>query len=413
MAQEKDDFLDQEDMTGMSAQNDPEFLNEPQVASDLEKELEGMDDFDSEAFDASLSSYEHFIVLPKRELSSFIRAVEPLTKTTVDQYGKSVQISSVDKDTVCLKYSNKPYRVMMKISNKSQKIIDTFCIEVSLLKRIVAEQYASVVIVQTEEGYSLSIFDSLLFLETKKLNDEEFAFDETRKPKKAIDKELGIYNFRKLGSILSTSDRASEKIIIVKEKECLYNVGVFSAKVKSPFAEVEKILLFKPVVDLLAVLMELAKVDVRYDVISEDLMLIDADGIIRCEVPISTDIEQHYSPAVMRNLDFQASIVIVNDSMTRLLSLVKSLDYLSDIVTITFTDDEMQLTIHNQQMTKSSCYSFKIIDGQVKEKGDMKVSSSVVKTYFEVAGLEVKYDFNELGLRMSNDNGSFLIRKSN
>ena len=255
MAKEKDEFsLDQEDMTGMSAQNDPEFAAESQTMGDLEADLDNVEDFDSAEFNVGLADYEKFIVLPKRELANFVRAVEPLTKTTVDQYGKSVQISSVDKDTVELKYSNKPYRIAMKVNNKSQKMVDKFCIEVALLKRLIAEQYASIVIVQTDDTYNLSIFDSLLFLETKKLNDEEFKF-ERKTLKDTIDKELGLYNFRKLGSILSTSDRASEKIIVVKDDKCYFNTGVFSACVKSPFSEQFDLLLFKPVVDLLGVLM--------------------------------------------------------------------------------------------------------------------------------------------------------------
>lgn len=413
MAKEvKDEFsLDQEDMTGMSAQNDPAFAVESATMGDLENDLDGVEDFDASEFNVGLSDYDKFIVLPKRELANFVRAVEPLTKTTVDQYGKSVQISCIDKDTVELKYSNKPYRIAMKVNNKSQKMVDKFCMEVVLLKRLIAEQYASIVIVQTDDVYNLSIFDSLLFLETKKLNDEEFQFDR-KQLKNTIDKELGMYNFRKLGSILSTSDRASEKIIVVKEDKCYFNTGVFSACVKSPFSEQFELLLYKPVVDLLGVLMELAKVDIKYDK-GEDTMLLEADGLIYCEVPISVDITQHFSPAVAKSLNFDAEVVVMNDSMTRLFALVKSLDYLSDIVTVTFTDSEMKLTLHNQQMTKSSEYVFKITEGKVAETGEMKVSASVMKPYLDVTGNDIKYDFNEQGLCMKNENGAFIVRRSN
>lgn len=81
MAKEKDEFsLDQEDMTGMSAQNDPEFVAESQTMGDLEADLDNVEDFDSAEFNVGLADYEKFIVLPKRELANFVRAVEPLTK---------------------------------------------------------------------------------------------------------------------------------------------------------------------------------------------------------------------------------------------------------------------------------------------------------------------------------------------
>jgi hypothetical protein len=402
--EEKDEY------TGVEAQRDSEFGVPGNTVQNLEDSLE-LEDFNSESYSSTLDNYERFIILQKRELTQFLRAVEPLTKATVDQYGKSLQISSIDADTVELKYANTPYHLSMRVNNKSQKMITTFCVHVSLLKRLVTEAYTSLAIVETEEGYSIAVCDSLLFLETLQLSDEEYAVEKV-KPTLSIDREMGIYTFKKIGSVLSFSDRTSEKVIVVKEKDCYFNTGVFSARVNSPFASETTVLLYKAVVDLLGILMDISKVEVKYAFV-ENKLIVEADGLIYCEMPVSTKIDEHFSPTVAKTLEFTADIVIVNDSMPRLFSLVKSLDYLSDIVTVSFTKDTMKVTLSNQGMTRHSDYPFMISEGTVEQPGEMKVSADVMKPYLDVTGTDVRYAFNEVGLCMQNDKGSFIVRKNN
>ena len=110
----------------------------------FESSIVDMDSNQIDEFSENLD-YEKFIVLAKKDLTNFCRIVEPLTKITVDEYGKSVQIMSVDKDTVELKYINNPYIVSMRFANKSGKQISTFYITVSNLKKLVTNAYTSLV----------------------------------------------------------------------------------------------------------------------------------------------------------------------------------------------------------------------------------------------------------------------------
>lgn len=410
----------EDEYTGIEAQRDKEFGvsgKTEQYLSDienLESELEQMDAFDEEELKTGLSDYDKFIVLPKRELLMFLRAVEPLTKSTVDQYGKSVQISCISSEQCELSYYNSPFRLVLKVPNKSKKVVDTFCINVSLLKRLVTEGYNSVAIVETEENgvreYSIAVCDSLLFLETVKLSESEYQY-EKKELNHTIDRELGLYCFRKIGSILSTSDRSSEKVIVVKGKDCYFNTGVFSARVNSPFSEERDMLLIKSTVDLLGILMEISKVDIKYAKEGDRLYLL-CDNLMYCETMVMDKIEDHFSPATARSLKFNATVSIVNDSMGRLFSYVRSLDYLSNIITVQFTKKEMSIILYNNNQTKKSKYDFLISEGTVEEEGEMKVSADVMKPYLDVTGTNVKYAFNEIGLCMSNEVGDFIIRKS-
>lgn len=415
----------EEEMTGIESQRDKDFgvpgNTEDNLLQTLEEGLDNIDEFDSDKFNSTLADKEKFIILPKRELLQFIRAVEPLTKSSVDQYGKSLMIRSNDADSVELLYLNPPFRLAMKINNKSQKMIDPFCMNVSTFKKLCADTAATIVIVQedkspTEVEYSTTVCDSLLFLETVPLSKDEYKI--TRKEmSQHIDRELGLYNFKKIGSILSYSDRTSDKVIVIKGNDCYYNTGIFSARIKSPLSEATDLLIYKSSIDTLGVLMELSKVDIRYQIHTDEngieLMCVEVEGLIYCELPVSKKIEDHYSVNVAKSLKFDASVIIANDSISKLFAYVKSFDYLSDIVTIKFTEKEMIVCLQNQNMTKASEFKFAIVDGELEQTGEMKVSADVMKPYTDITGTNVKYAFNDVGLCMTNDNGNFIVRRTN
>jgi len=404
------DESDEDDFTGIEAQRDPEFMKGDETGN-LEAGINELDDFDLNEYVSGYSNYDHFLALPKRELIQFIRAVEPLTKASIDQYGKTIRIECISKDLVELLYVNSPFRLALKVSNKSQKMVTSFCISVSLLKKVIAENFANVVLVEEEGEMKVALCDSLLFLETAPLSAEEYVFARN-KPTHPLDIEIGRQVFRRVGTILGSSDRASEKIIVVKDNKCYLNTGMFSAAVSNPFKTTEEFVLYKTSIDLLSVLMEISKVDIRWDIKGETLQ-VEADGLIYCEIPITPSIDDFFSVKVAKTLDFKADIIVVNDSMIRLLSVVNSFEYLSDIVTISFTKDSMKIKITANTLNRESVYTFPFVEGTVQKEGEMKVSAAVMKPYLEVAGAEVKYAFNEEGICISSELGNFIIRRSN
>ena len=54
---------------------------------ELENSISGMEQVDE--FNTSID-YDNFIVLAKKDLANFCRVVEPLTKQSIDEYGKCV-----------------------------------------------------------------------------------------------------------------------------------------------------------------------------------------------------------------------------------------------------------------------------------------------------------------------------------
>lgn len=411
---------DADEFTGVEAQRDNDFgvpgATQENLAATLEEGLDELGDLDTSSFESTISDKEKFLILPKRELGQFIRNVEPLTKSTLDQYGKSLLIRSESVDVVELVYVNPPYKIAMKVNNKSGKQIDPFCMNISYFKKLCTDTPAAVVIVQEDKEtgveYSTTVCDSLLFLETVALDLNEFKIERKAMPN-TVDRETGIYVFKKLGSILNYADKTSEKVIVMKGDKCYFNTSIFSACVKSPFSLKDDMILYKNAIDILGVFLELSKVDVRYGIHGDDkdIMAVEADGLIYCEFPTSSKISDHYSTAVANALRFEATAVLANDTIGRLLGYAKSFEYLSNIVTLRFTNQSITLLIMNQNMSKTSEFPFNVVEGGVELEGEMKVSADVMKPYFEITGTDVKYSFNEIGLCMTNQYGNFIVRK--
>lgn len=387
---------------------------------------DGFDEVDIDQFETQINSikvddiddfsekmdYEKFIVLSKRDVLSFCAAVEPMAKTSVDDYGKSVYIKALDNGVVELNYFNSPNRLTMTAVNKSGKTVKDFAILVTTLKKLVSNAYASLVFVEEEDQINIALCDSLLYIETKPLDPKEYEFvkEETTD---FMDKEVATYTFKKVGAMLNSSDRASEKVIVIKNNFANFNTGFFAAKSKSPFTNSEDFIIYKMVSDVITILATISKVDLRFS-LKEDKLILSCDGAIYCELPVATGekVSEFYSPLAESSLKFDAPIVIVNDSLLRLIQVTRSLDYLSDIVTLVFTKEQMQLLITNTNQTKTSEYKFEIIEGEPERMGNMKLSCQVLISFFGITGSNIKYAFTEEGLGIKNELGTFLLRRS-
>lgn len=377
----------------------------------LEESLALMDETEIDEFNTSMD-FDKFIVLNKKEVSNFCRIVEPLTKASIDDYGKSVFVTCIDTDTVELRYFNNPYVVCAKVSNKSNKIVKDFAVTVANLKKLVTNAFASIILVEEDNDINIALCESLLYLETKPLKASQYDF-QREVPEDSIDKELATYSFKKIGAVLSCTDRASEKVAVIKGNHINFNTSVFTSKSKSPFGESSDFVLYKQVSDVIGNLAEITKVALKYK-ISDGKIIVDCDGRVYCEMPIGTEdkVNDFLSPTAELVLKFDANISVINDTFLRLVSIVKSLDYLSDIVTISFDKECMKLVITTTNQSKSSTYKFSIVEGAPDIIGDMKLTVNVLQIFLQIVGADVKYSFSENGLGIKNELGNFLIRKS-
>lgn len=354
-------------------------------------------------------SYEKCIALPCRELSSLCRLIEPLTKSSIDEFGKSVYFTCVDDDFVQVKYYNNPYVVISTIPNASRKRVKDFAILVSTLKNLLSNSFASIVFVEQGDEIDLAFGEQLLYLETKNLRKEAYVF-EPKEAENTITYELANYVFKTVGSILSQTERASEKVIVVKDGTATFNTGVFAASIKSPFSGEEPMVIYKQVSDAIATLTDVNKGDLKYGV---DTVLTVKSDTFYCEFPVGLGdkIKAFISPSTQLALGFEANVKVSDESLYGLVKLVQSLDYLSDTVKVEFVGDEMVVYLFTQNNSRTFPYKFKVLEGHPEESGSMSITIGVLKVFLDIVGDDVKYAFNGMGLGIKNEIGSFLIRK--
>lgn len=402
-------FPTPEGSLGMTAPSDP-FDS----IGDLESDVSSMDTEQIDEFsESALSMFDKVIVLTKRDAANFVRVVEPLVKSSVDEYGKSLNIRCLDKDTIELRYVNGKYTARMKAINKSGKVVKAFSLSVAILKRLVTQSYASIVLVEKDDEMHLALCQSLVYLETKTLTEEQFVVEQ-KATTKLMDKTLASYAFRKLGTILNTSDRASEKIIVIYNNFASYNTGIVAAKIDSPFKNTDDFIIYKVVSESLGILTDITKTDLTFD-LHGDILAVNCDGVIYVEYPISVGekVKEFYSPVAENSLKFKADISLANDSILRIITVVKSLEYLNNIVSIHFPSrEEMVLQVFSQNFSKISSFEFKIIEGVPEILTPIKINVDVLKTFLDLGGSSLKYCRTNDGLGITNDYGTFLLRQN-
>lgn len=374
----------------------------------LEAQIEQMDQVDE--FSTSVD-YDRFIVLSKKDLNSFCRVVEPLTKQAIDDYGKCVFVHCLSQEVVELKYENAPYRVNFTVQNKSGKIVNDFALSVATLKKLVCQAFASLILVEQDGEMNIALCESLLYLETKPLSGDQYIYEKKDTPLD-IDKECALYTFKKIGSSLSLTERASEKVVVVKDNQVNFNTGIFAARSKSPFSGSENFVLYKQVSDILAILSEFAKTNVHYGIYN-DVMVLSAEGFyVEVQIGVEEKVKEFLSPTADINLGFNATVGIINDNLLRIITVVKNLEYLSDIVTLSFSKEALTLLIANNSQSKKSAYKFNIVEGAPEEEGEMKVTVDVLKLFLNICGTDCKYSFTSVGLGIETPEGKFVIRRS-
>lgn len=374
----------------------------------LEEQISNMEQIDE--FNSSID-YDKFIVLSKKDLANFCRAVEPLTKQSIDDYGKSVFFHCLDNDTVQLSYINRPYFIEQVVPNKSGKQVKDFAISVSTLKKLVCQAFSTLILVEQDNEINIALCESLLYLETKPLNYAEYQIEKKETPKD-IDTEAALYVFKKIGASLTLTERASEKVIVVKDSTVNFNTGVFAACAKSPFSGEERFVLYKQVSDIIAIFAELGKTNLHYGLDGEVFVLRTEGFYAELLVGDDEKVKEFSSPTAEANLSFNASVELINDNLLRIITIAGGLEYLSDIVTLDFSKEAMTLIINNQNNTKQSNYTFNIVAGAPEEFGTMKVTIPVLKLFLSIVGAECKYSFTSAGLGIETPDGKFIIRKS-
>lgn len=417
MSKEFDEF---DEFTGTNAQDDPEFRTEGGDHS-----ADGLSELES--FEADLAAaevdddeqlqgldYDNFVILKKQELLKFLRAVEPWVKIAVDQYGKSVRIRSVSKDQVEFSYINGQVQVTALITNRSGKEIPTYFIQVSTLKRIVTETYASLVLVHENDELNMAILDQILYIETITLKDEEYKPVQIPEKLSKVDVEVLQLLTKKLSFVLAATDRVAEKVINYKEDKAYISTAVFAAAVKNPF-EFDDMSISKICMDLLGIMTEVSKLTFNCAIVQgegrERLLVCEVDGLWTVAMPVF-ELNKTLVERAKEVTEFTGTMEVSNEALSKIVDLSKSLEYLSEVLEFQVVKDNLQVTVRSKDLSRKIPYMFPF-NGEPETSDEVvRVSATIVKPYLHLGANTTSHAFTKAGWGLQTEWGNILIRKT-
>lgn len=354
-------------------------------------------------------SYDRCIAVSRQDLANFLKVVDPLTKATIDDYGRCVYFECVGGD-VEIRYVNRPYTLAGRFTNRSGKEVGPFAVAVETLKQLLTGGFSTVIFVETEDGISFVFGGQLIFVRTVALDAAVYSFPRKEASNK-LDVELAQYAFSKVGTVLSLSERASEKIIVVKDGRLWFNTGSFAAKIDSPFEGDVEMLLFSQVVSVISNFAGFC--DTLTYSVDGGSIIISCGDLYYAELPIgiAERVKDFYSKGTEVALGFVADVAVVDDNLSKFLALVNSLSYWADNVDVECSASDLQFTLHTDNKANTTVYKFPVSSGIPEFKGSFSVSIKLLRTFLAIVDSGM-YSFTENGIGVVNGFGSFLVRVS-
>lgn len=308
-------------------------------------------------------SYEKYISIPKNEVLPLLRVVDFLSKVAVDHYTKNINIETT-KDKITFRFNNDPYFLEYYIPNKSGKIIKQISIPTVHIRKLLANVITNIVLVESEDGsINVCIGDNLLFVETTPYDkvQYEFSFLEC---KETLDINYLKDHLRSFSSLLSCSERVTQKNVICKDGVSYIDAGAIIGKAKTFFGAKDQVV-SQIVINSICALVDETKTAVKYS-IEDNKATMEFLGLAKFafNVTVGDAIEEFISPVFKDSFNYVNSALIVNETFKQLLSVIGTLDYFTSFVRIEFTEKEFVLTAHRKEGTPVN-YTFKYMEGTV------------------------------------------------
>ena len=138
-------------------------------------------------------------------------------------------------------------------------------------------------------------------------------------------------------------------------------------KLASPFEGNETFVLYKPIADVIGTIVEQSKVGVQYAISEDETLTVKSDSAFFL-TKITKDIDTVFNPRIDEVLNFEAEIQLVNNSLSRIVSVVKAFDYLADVVALSIEGTDFKVKIYNADLTRSFDYTFPVLGSKDYEK---------------------------------------------
>lgn len=353
--------------------------------------------------------YERYICIPKSVASTLLTTLDKLSKMAASLSAKNVVIRTLGKDRVLFTYDNTFYKFEFELPNVTQREMDVFCISIDHLKKFfgIATSYLTFVEQFSGDGtpvYYVMVGSNPVFVEQQQFESAlyDIAWPEFTEQLSGEYLAKGLPQFT---SLLSLAERPSEKQLISSGASSYINIGSIFGKARSFFGEGHDCIVGRLLVDCIGILSSFDGSDVKAS-FSDRSMAISFGTSARLLFAYTTGavVGRFMSPAFKDSFNYSDSVSIDSSEFSSLLSLVSSLDYFADMVTVQFTPTQLQLTVHQKDGVDQT-YSFAYTGGST-DGGTLVVPLSVLLGVMANAPTDAKYSCS--GSSMVIDAGDFV-----
>jgi len=332
--------------------------------------------------------YECYITIPKGDVAPLFKVLESLSKVTNDMYGKSVYVEA-DAKNIIFRYNNDPYLFECRVDNYTQKPMKGFCISISNFRKLFNSVNSNLILVQEGGLLNVCLGDNLIFVETSAFEAKEYDF-KFAECSESLDLAYCRGFLKDFVSLMSSSNNVAEKNVICKGGVSYFNAGAVMGKARSFFGD-HSIVVSKVVLDAIVHLSEGCKSGMFLHLEGSEMTL-EFSKFARLRCPVITDeavFQQFMSPLFLQSFESRSSVLISNEALVQLLTVVNVMDFYTSFVKLDFGRKELQVTTYLREGAPK-VYSFPYFEGDL-EPTSLNVAIPLVMSVLSKTNLETKY----------------------
>ena len=362
--------------------------------------------------------YEHYVSLPKLSVVPLVKMLDILTKIAADDYARNIHICC-EGQKVVFRWNNDQYMLQYRIDNLSGKTISPYAIPIPHLKSLLGSVIANLNLVEQDGSLNACFGKNLVYVATVPFKEEWYSFDlKSDAPMDKLDAGYLRGHLRSFTSLLTQTEKASEKVLICKDGTSYIMAGAVLGKTKS-FMGDNTVILPRPIIECLCTMIEgnSEELSVSFEHpapedktrrFSEALLTLGDRISFVFPVQANERVDNFLSPMFRDSFKYDAPVQIVNESFVQLLNVINTLDYFTPVVQLEFMGEEFVMTAHRKDNQDAS-YSFRYLSG-TSSHGIVNVEISTLLSLLAKAGAETKYAVGNKSLVVDTGIETFCLR---
>ena len=357
----------------------------------------------SEDMDVSAySQYSSYVQLPKAEAGSLLHVLDVLSRLAASLMARNVLLYA-DEEFVYIRYDNTAYHMEWRLHNLSGKSMDKFCVPITHLKRLFGSVQAQLVLVGLQQGevdgcgpglYGC-FSGNLILIETVPYAQDMFAFEQDVCAE-VLDGERFRTELESFTSLLSLSERPSERQLITHDGHSYFNIGSILGRTESFFGA-HSCIISRNLVDCMTTMARATDGDIRAYFADDHLSLVFGDvHYLRFAYTSGDTVQRFMTPLFRRSFAYDGSVHVADGAFRELLSVVSVLDNYTDTVRLTFGANSFTVVVHLKDGHDQS-YTFAYESGS-STQGDLVVPISVLLGVLSQATVDTHYSYTQNAL---------------